>query len=945
MSGEQSLLVYHIDPLPDFLLDHTLSSQNRENILNHCLSDHLDRWIQFINCLWTWHDQAVFFIRYISANNKIHAFLGVYCKDRSVLQHVHTSFEALICLNRLLVPGNDLRPSVKLFLSASSFTNPVISNWSQYVSDSVWRPNLNLESKYGNQLDVKLSKEQWDRPRVVLPWQGPGGSFLLPMEVLVRQSSKVMMTIYLAPTRLTKVENQWLTLLARSGQTQAQRTYTLPGRKEPVQSVDPAAQMVGEISLKHQKRLSVAPFQVFFQCVSESSDTAAVHTIEAAMMASVQETAYDDQTNRAIHSPTGISRCSIACDFSVETIAKDMMNNRINGESSLDRLSLLSDAKGAATVFRFPVNMRGGVPGMRVRQLSPDFHPGPRQSTPPDHTPSISLGGFEGGGQAFISVRELKRHALIVGTTGSGKTVTVLQIIHQLWADHEIPFLVIESAKQEYRGLLSSKGIKDGKRPLHVYTLGNENCAPFRLNPFELLPSVRVEAHISKLQTCIESTIPPIGPSSSIISEALHTVYENHGWELWETVSDEVNHRKPFPKLSDFTKQIETLISGRGYKGEVRDNLQAALLGRLKPLLLGSKGAMFNTEICFPSADQLFNNPVILELNDLNPDEKALATVFILSLLREHCEAQRRNNQELAHVTIVEEAHNVLSQVSSVGASDTRADTRFKAVEAFCSLLSEIRAFGEGIVISDQSPQKLARDAIRNSNILIAHNLRDAYDRQTIADSSIMDEMQHNYLGKLKQGQAAMFLSGLEKATFVSVNPFGGGDANYSAEEIRGVGYSPELNDSEVRDHMVTHKLVALPFGGCKSCEHQCQYRSMILRLISTPQSRESAHRCFDLIAPDCPKGRPPDMDHFYTTACRNAINASRALPPSINLDKDFIWCHFLHAHGYAVNNTEWAAKQLPILAHHHREMLLEAFKKIISGFESKNKSSSHCSI
>ena len=32
---------------------------------------------------------------------------------------------------------------------------------------------------------------------------------------------------------------------------------------------------------------------------------------------------------------------------------------------------------------------------------------------------------------------------------------------------------------------------------LRIYTLGNERCAPFRFNPFEIGPGVRVELHLS----------------------------------------------------------------------------------------------------------------------------------------------------------------------------------------------------------------------------------------------------------------------------------------------------------------------------------------------------------------------------------------------------------------------------------------------------------------
>jgi hypothetical protein len=244
--------------------------------------------------------------------------------------------------------------------------------------------------------------------------------------------------------------------------------------------------------------------------------------------------------------------------------------------------------------------------------------------------------------------------------------------------------LVIESAKHEYRGLLSVEGF-DSTDNLRVYTVGNEVCAPFRFNPFELLPGVRVEAHISKLQTCFEGALPPIGPLASLIYEALLNVYSQKGWQLTDHYpgNGEKVYRS-FPTMSDFAASVEDLIGVRGYQGEVRNNLTAAIAGRIKPLILGSKGKMFDTQHSNPVADELFKIPTILELNDLNQDDKALVVMFLLTLLREYREISPATDGKLKHVTVVEEAHNVLENVQSTGSADGgSADTRYKAVQAF----------------------------------------------------------------------------------------------------------------------------------------------------------------------------------------------------------------------------------------------------------------------
>lgn len=223
-----------------------------------------------------------------------------------------------------------------------------------------------------------------------------------------------------------------------------------------------------------------------------------------------------------------------------------------------------------------------------------------------------------------MPICDLTKHALICGFTGSGKTVTVLQILHQLWADHHIPFLVLESAKQEYRGLM---GVSSLSNVLRMFTLGNETAVPLRLNPFELLPGVRVEAHLNKLQTCFEGAIPPIGPSSSVISETLLRVYEARGWSLTD-ICPKQGPRRQFPVMSDFVGCVEQVIEERGYEGEVRSNMRAALVGRFQPLLFGSRGRMFDTQRSMPSPNELFGCPTVLEMNDLHLEDKALVVMF-----------------------------------------------------------------------------------------------------------------------------------------------------------------------------------------------------------------------------------------------------------------------------------------------------------------------------
>jgi hypothetical protein len=302
----------------------------------------------------------------------------------------------------------------------------------------------------------------------------------------------------------------------------------------------------------------------------------------------------------------------------------------------------------------------------------------------------------------------------------------------------------------------------------------------------------------------------------TIVEEAIIRIYESKGWQLTDQLR--ADDGRLFPTMRDMYAAVIRVTEGRGYKGEVRDNIRAAAAGRIGSLLAGSKGRMFGTQRSIPLS-ALLGGPVVLELDALNDNEKALAMMFLLVHLREYCKVSRQDSS-LAHVTLIEEAHRVLEDVASVAGSEVAADTRAEAVRFFSGTLAEIRAYGESILIAEQSPSKLAPDAVRNTNLKLSHMLMDSRDRETIAGAMIMDEEQKTFLGKLPVGQAALFMTGYEKATFVRVPP------------VKGGGYAERLPDDAVRGHMQpfrqAHAAAYLPFDGCRFCSGACRYRQAI---------------------------------------------------------------------------------------------------------------------
>ncbi len=883
--------------LPDFLADHTLLGETESEKLAECCR----RWECFVGSLWTLRPQMAFELRYSFDPNRgaIDLVLLGRVSECDFGERVVAAVQRSLALLRV--------PSATVSLDElTALCGP--------------RAHHAFEIRQAEKLvsiRTPLLADSSDA-YLVLPWWGAGGAFLAPMTALAAAAERVELAVMLQPTELDEARAlaELAAKMATAAGTPTEGAVVGVERgAERIHSVDPQAQWLGRVHAANHRRLHrpfLATSYVF------SNDAVAARGVATALAAAISdEPPFEPPIGEPGVIPSRVDVVELdkherqAALLGIGDLefyfAQQPIGAAIDG--GLYRLRYLCDARGAATAFRLPVSVRGGVPGIAVHQRSPDFHPGPRIcSIPSGH---IELGTYEDGGYATVPINDLTKHVLVTGFTGSGKTVTVLQMLHQLWAEpHRIPFLVLESAKQEYRGFLGVPGIG---ADLRVYTLGNEAAVPFRLNPFELLPGVRVEAHVSRLQVCLEAAVPPIGPSASVIAEAMQRVYEACGWSLTDVYPVNGLAKRRFPRLSEFVAAIEQVISDRKYAGEVESNLTAALVGRFKPLLLGSKSRMLDTPRSSPSAAELFKRPTVLELNDLNVDDKSLLVMFVLTFLREYREQEfRRAGQlgKLAHVTLVEEAHNILENVSSKGSGEgtTAADTRFKAVEAFCQLLTEIRALGEGLVVADQSPEKLAPDAMRNTNLQIAHQLRDGHDREAIANAMIMTDKQRDFLGKLAPGHAAVFRTGLEQATFVRVPkyypnpddeatcPFGAAGDGYRSG-FRGWGFNAAISDTEVarlmcerEPEVAARKALPLvePLEGCECCQNKCRHRDAIHPEFDGEEGLVDVVNWGKLLAAEWPSD---DLWRFCaTTAVRGASRVETTGPKG-----DAPWCYFVH--------------------------------------------------
>lgn len=455
---------------------------------------------------------------------------------------------------------------------------------------------------------------------------------------------------------------------------------------------------------------------------------------------------------------------------------------------------------------------------------------------------------------------DLTRHGLIIGITGGGKTNTSKSILNRLWAQapagEKVPFLVIESAKREYWELRNLKGFED----LLVFTLGDESqktSVKYRINPFEAAPGISLQTHIDYLLSAFKAAFELYAPMPYVLETAVYEVYSDRGWDIAEN-----KNRYGFveyPTLSDLYRKIDVVVERLGYHNEVQSNVRAALQARIHSLRIGGKGAMLDTPRSVPIGE-LLSRPVVMELEDLGDDEtKSFVIGILLVQLYEYRKSQMsKGSKSLEHILMVEEAHRLLKNVPEGGEG---GNTRAKSVEFFCNMLAEIRTFGQGIMIADQIPTKLAPDTIKNTNLKIVHRTVAREDRETIGKAMNMREEQIEYLSSLRRGYAAVYAEGDNRpkcVKFPLVEPY----YTYSREEVL-----REVR-KKVYDMTENYGQYEIYHMGCTFCGTRCKYKMQMQQVL------KDKGLVLSKVAEKWKKGRyAPEVLDGFIQYCRNVLS------------------------------------------------------------------------
>lgn len=357
-----------------------------------------------------------------------------------------------------------------------------------------------------------------------------------------------------------------------------------------------------------------------------------------------------------------------------------------------------------------------------------------------------------------LNINSLASHTFITGSTGSGKSFTVYQMLSGL-KSHGKKFLVIEPAKGEYKN-------EFGKYADEVYGTNQKFSQLLRINPFSFYDKTHILEHLDRLIEIFNVCWPMYAAMPAVLKEAIEKSYEDCGWDL--ALSENKYGDNLFPTFSDVTRNIRAIIDSSDYDSDNKGAYKGSLVTRLKSLSNGINGQIF-TDDEIPMED-LFEKNVIVDLSRVGSAEtKSLIMGLLVLKLQEY--RMNQGASKLKHVTVLEEAHNLLKRTSTEQSSES-ANLLGKSVEMLTNSIAEMRAFGEGFIIADQAPGLLDMAVIRNTNTKIILRLPDQSDRELVGKAAGLNDDQIKELAKLPCGVAAVYQNEWIESVLCKVDEF-----------------------------------------------------------------------------------------------------------------------------------------------------------------------------
>lgn len=422
---------------------------------------------------------------------------------------------------------------------------------------------------------------------------------------------------------------------------------------------------------------------------------------------------------------------------------------------------------------------RKDVPGIRFSKTAVRFATNPAEI---DDVDAIEIGNIMDIGVVQnkmyrMNPNALVRHALVAGCTGSGKSTTCKKFLSEI-NKRRIPSLIIEPAKDDYvRWAIAYNKKIDADETLteeekewekyDIYMPGVNELDGYRmkklkLNPFEPAAvkgaPIDLTSRYEQVVTIINASVPSSDVLPVLIDETIYRyMLRSFGDDF---TKPESGQRMEYPKISNILEVAREVLEERHYDKKVQNDIAAALDTRFNYLSRGKRGEILNVRKSV-DYDRLFNHKCIINLSRMigTKDKSLIMSIIIVALYEYRNSAfnfdlqyrAKANENKLLHLTLIEEAHNLLQNPEiDIGGS---GNPQKVSAEMFTNILSEIRSYGQGLIIVDQVPTRLIPDAIKNTNYKIIHRLTAADDAAAVVASMALSEEQVGIISRLKIGE------------------------------------------------------------------------------------------------------------------------------------------------------------------------------------------------
>ena len=422
-------------------------------------------------------------------------------------------------------------------------------------------------------------------------------------------------------------------------------------------------------------------------------------------------------------------------------------------KKSVDGVAVLERAEFARTViFERPIENRDDI--ISIGRI---YHMGKLDSVKPEDLYDTSKEWIVGH-RVELNMQLFSSHCLICGSSGSGKSWGTYHLLNTFW-EKGCKIMIIEPVKGEYKE-------KFGSKPgITVYNVNPNIYQMLKINPFCFPKSIHIASHMKKVMDICKASWSLTAAMPNLLEKAIRMAYEQCGWDIDNSVHIDGFSDKMYPTFSDVVALLPQLIDESEYSAENKGNYKGALITRVQSMAEGLIGMIFEDEYGIDDK-KLFDEDVIIDLSEIgSEDTNALIMGVLIMRLNEYRQDQRRikalkggttHDEPLKHITVLEEAHNLLRRTSTEQ-NDEGTNPAGASVRAISNSIKEMRTYGEGFLIIDQTPSALDDSAIENTSTKIVFNTPGKDASETLCNALALNEAQKQEISRLTTGVAVCY--------------------------------------------------------------------------------------------------------------------------------------------------------------------------------------------